>query len=180
MKFSTTYISRLIFLIALTLIIEMVGLPQLFTGPLVNMMLFITAIVLAPSAGFILGVLTPLIAALRGQLPGFLIPMVPFIMIGNALLVYVFSGIRRLLNRFHNDSNLMLSLAVWLGIVGSSFAKFVWLYFSASLIVPLLLRKPLPEQFIAMMAMPQFVTALIGGLLAVVIVNLLRRRISLN
>ena len=180
MTFDTKNISRLIFLIALTLIIEMLGLPQPITGPLINMMLFITTIVLAPTAGLVLGGLTPLIATLRGQLPGFLIPMVPFIVIGNALLVLVFAGIRRLFNRFHNESNLVLSIPVWLGIVGAAFVKFVWLFYSASIFVPLLLQKSVPEQFITMMAMPQFITALIGGLLAVVILNLLQRRISLN
>lgn len=180
MNFNTQQISRLIFLIALTVIIEMLGLPQPVTGPLVNMMLFITTLVLTPLAGIILGSLTPVIAALRGQLPGFLIPMVPFIIVGNAILVLVFSGIRRLLQRVENKSNIILSLPVWLGILGGSFLKFVWLFYSATLLLPLLIRKPLPETVIAMMAMPQFITALIGGLLAVVILNLLKRRISLN
>ena len=180
MNFNTQQISRLIFLIALTVIIEMLGLPQPVTGPLVNMMLFITTLVLTPLAGIILGSLTPVIAALRGQLPGFLIPMVPFIIVGNAILVLVFSGIRRLLQRVENKSNVLLSLPVGLGILGGSFLNFVWLFYSATLLLPLLIRKPLPEPVIAMMAMPQFITAIVGGLLAVVILNLLKRRISLN
>ena len=69
MKPSTRSLTRFVFLTALTLSIEMMGLPQPFTGPLINMMLIITSLIINPGAGVILGLFTPILAALRGQLP---------------------------------------------------------------------------------------------------------------
>jgi hypothetical protein len=172
----TQYITRLMFFIALTLVIELVGLPQPFTGPLVNAMLILTTLVLQPAAGVILGVLTPTVALLRGQLPPGLLPMVPFIMTANALLVLSFAVIRNLLKPFFHAKPILFSVNAWLALAGAAFLKFVWLYFSAKLVLPLLLGSMLPKPFIVMMALPQFLTALAGGALALVIYTLLQQR----
>ncbi len=175
MMSKTNSITRLIILISLTLSFEMLGLPQPITGPLVNLMLILTTLVLNPLAGVILGSVSPLVAVIRGQLPPILLPMVPFIIIGNALFVLVFGLIRKLLSFSpHHDSSPLKSIGNWLGLFFGATIKFLWLYASASFVVPLILGKQLPATFIAMMAIPQFITAIIGGIFALFIFSMLR------
>lgn len=154
----------------------MIGLPQPVTGPLVNMMLILTSLLLNIMGGTILGCVTPIAAVIRGQLPPFLIPMVPFIIIGNALLVTVFGYVSSILKfgKLYNP-NPFYSIANWTGLITGSFVKFIWLYISATIILPVLLHKELPAEAIALMAAPQFITALIGGIFALLIANMLKR-----
>ncbi|MBN1480181.1 ECF transporter S component [candidate division KSB1 bacterium] len=176
MTLSTKSTSRLIFLIALTLIFEMLGLPQPVTGPLVNMMLILTTLVISTLAGVSLGFITPVVAAVRGQLPGFLLPMIPFIIVSNALLVILFSFIRRLLATWLRDDNLLLSFPAWLGLFVGAFVKFLVLYHSARILLPMLISKNVPEAFIAMMSLPQLLSAIFGGALALFIFRMLSSR----
>ncbi len=173
----TLFLARLVALTALTLSIELIGLPQPVTGPLVNLMLFLTIMVLNPVSAIALGCITPLVAVIRGQLPAILLPMVPFIIIGNALLVFAFSFTQRALNGvFHHPVSQTKSIPHWLGIIAGSTGKFLWLYVSAGLVLPLVFGKTLPANFVAMMALPQWVTALIGGILATLVYAMLSVR----
>ncbi len=172
----TNYITRLVILISLTLIIEMIGLPQPVTGPLVNMMLLLTSLLLNITGGVIMGCVTPLAAVIRGQLPPFLLPMVPFIMLGNVLLVVIFGFFKSILKyQKLTHSNPFYSFSDWTGLIFGAFIKFVWLYFSATIILPVLLHKELPAEAIALMTTPQLVTALTGGAFALFVANLLKR-----
>jgi hypothetical protein len=164
--------TRLVLLTSLTVAIEMLGLPQPFTGPLINMMLLLTTLVLGPVSGAILGVITPLVAVLRGQLPAILLPMVPFIMLANAILVFTF-GLIRMFTK--NGFRPIRSISFWLGLVFGALLKFLFLYISVLILVPLLLGRTFPQPIIAAMAMPQFVTAMIGGILAMVIFDMMQR-----
>ena len=170
----TNYITRLVLLISLTLAITLAGLPQPVTGPLVNTMLLLTTMLLDMTGGIILGLITPGTAAIRGQLPPILAPMVPFIMLGNVIIVVVFAVIVKSLKstRLHKDQPL-ISPAHWIALVPASVAKTLWLYYSVKLILPMVFGKQLPEAFIAMMAIPQLVTALIGGALAFFLAGIL-------
>ncbi len=85
------WLVRTALLFALTLVIQMLGLPQFFTGPLVNAFLLLAALLNGIWSGVIIGLFTPWIAFARGILAPPLGPMIPFIMAGNAILVIVFS-----------------------------------------------------------------------------------------
>ncbi len=173
----TVFLARLVVLTSLTLSCELVGLPQPVTGPLVNLMLFLTTMVLNPISAMALGCVTPLVAVIRGQLPAVLLTMVPFIVIGNALLVLSFSFTKHALEGvFRPRVPQTKSIPHWLGIIAGSTAKFLWLYASASFVLPVAFGKKLPAEFIAMMTLPQLVTALIGGVLAMLIYAMLLQR----
>ncbi|MBN2412284.1 ECF transporter S component [candidate division KSB1 bacterium] len=172
----TNYITRLVILISLTLIIEMIGLPQPVTGPLVNMMLILTSLLLNITGGVIMGCITPLAAVIRGQLPPFLLPMVPFVVIGNVLLVVAFGFFKNILKyQKLTHTNPFYSVADWTGLICGAFIKFIWLYFSATIILPVMLHKNLPGEAIALMTTPQLVTALTGGAFALFMASLLKR-----
>ena len=165
----TQYLTRLVFLISLTLVLEMAGLPQPFTGPLINMMLFLTAMILGWAGGFTLGCITPILAAMRGQLPAILLPFLPFIIIGNALLVVVYFYSQ---NKTKTPAQLK-SIRHWILILFASFIKFLWLFFSAKFVLPIVFGKNLPPAFITMMSLPQLFTALLGGILSTLLYQFL-------
>lgn len=158
---------------AVTLAGEMMGLPQVFTGPFVNMMLLLTTLFLGSLAGVTLGVITPMVALLRGQLPPALIPMVPFIAVGNAVLVLFFSWVCR---KDSKDSILLVKVRCWAGIIFGAIAKFLWLTTSVCFVLPAVLGIKLPDAVVAMMVMPQLFTALVGGVLALAIFKVLQKR----
>jgi hypothetical protein len=166
----TQYIARLVIFISLTIALEHLGLPQPITGPIVNLMLILTTLILNWFGGIILGCFTPVVAVLRGQLPAILIPMVPFIILGNAILVSTFSLVRACSAKRGASP---LSAAYWTGIVIAAALKCSFLYVAARLILPVIVGRELPAQYLAMMAAPQFFTALLGGSLALLAYRML-------
>lgn len=153
-----TTLTRTAVLLSLALIFQ-VGFNQFAqpaVGPLVNMTLIITAIVVGPISAVIIGCLTPLVAFFLGIMP--LLPIVPFIMIGNILFVLGFSLIK---GRFGK-------LGVWIGIVVAAIAKAGFLAISIRYLVVYFVEK-VPPKLILAFSLPQLYTALIGGTLAIVI-----------
>lgn len=145
-------------LLALTLAIQMIGMPQYATGPLVNTMLYIAATFVGIGGGVAIGVVTPVIAFWRGILPPPLGPMIPFIAIGNAVLVIVFGLLER-----------RGRLAAIVGIVAASVLKFLVLSGAVRFVVQV---KPAIAN---MMQTPQLMTALAGGAIAFVVSEALLR-----
>lgn len=154
-------LARLALVAALALAITNLGLPQAVTGPLVNALLLLTVEGLGVSQAMVVGMLTPMGAALRGILPLPLVVMIPFIALGNATLVGVYGALR------HSHRGM--------GLVCGAVAKFAVLSASVALLQarPLTLAGPggaqpvaIPEAVWDMMRWPQLATALAGGLLA--------------
>lgn len=146
--------------LGLALAIPNLGLPQGITGPLVNALLLGAAVWLGRDQALLLGFVTPLSAALRGVLPLPLWVMIPFIALGNATLVSLYSALRP---RGH-----------WLALALAALAKVALL----SAVVTWLSARPLslaiggaPQAVIlspglaTMMRWPQLATALAGGAL---------------
>ncbi|MBN1560908.1 hypothetical protein JW998_11700 [candidate division KSB1 bacterium] len=152
----------------------MIGLPQLFTGPLVNMMLILTSLVITPAAGALLGAITPVVAVVRGQLPSFLMPMIPFIIVANILFVMIFSLLQ---SRRLRDVNVLTSAAAWLGLLCGALVKFLVLYYTTRFILPIVMGANVSAKLLAMMSLPQFFTAVAGGAFAFLVYNMLRVRL---
>jgi riboflavin transporter len=125
---------------------------QMITGPIVNATLFVAAILLGTQAGILAGLIPSVIALSAGTLPAALAPMVPYIMISNAILVLVFN--------FLKDKN------YWLAVVSSSLLKFLFLAGTSSMVINLIFKKELAQSVAMMMGYPQLLTALAGGVLA--------------
>lgn len=161
--------ARLALAAALALAITNLGLPQAATGPLVNAWLLLTVEALGVSQAIVVGMLTPMGAALRGILPLPLVVMIPFIALGNATLVGVYGTLRR----SHRG----------VALVCGAVAKFTVLYVSVALLRarPLVLAGPggiqpvaIPEALWDMMRWPQLATALAGGMLALGVMGVYR------
>src|SRR5690606_3473154 len=121
---------------------------QPITGPVVNALLFATALWLGPWTAVGVGALTPVVAYGRGILAAPLGPMIPFIAVANALMVVVFHA-------SYKQGRHALAVAA------ASVAKFALLATAVRLLVEV------PQPVAMMMQWPQLMTALAGGYLAV-------------
>ncbi|MFH2028318.1 MAG: hypothetical protein ABIJ08_04230 [Nanoarchaeota archaeon] len=133
-----------------------IGHPQIVVGVLVNSLLISSAlnikgykllpIIIAPALG----------ALSRGMLFGpftiFLLYMIPFIWIGNAILIYSFKWL-----------NLDKRLNYWITLVIGSILKSAFLFAIAFILISL---KILPTVFLTTMGIFQLYTAILGGILA--------------
>jgi hypothetical protein len=70
-------------------------------------------------------------------------------------------------------------LSAWLGLLCGAFVKYLILYSTARLLLPAAIGADIADRFIAIMSLPQFFTAVIGGALAFVIFSMLRVRFRL-
>lgn len=125
---------------------------QFITGPIVNATLLIAVVMLGMRDGLLIGLIPSSIALGVGLLPPVLAPMIPFIIVGNAILVLTFGYLR---NKNY-----------WLGLVSGSILKFAFLFGTSSIVINLLLNQEVAASVAAMMSWPQLVTAIAGGLLA--------------
>ncbi len=148
------WLVRTALLFALTLVIQMLGLPQFFTGPLVNAFLLLAALLNGIWSGVIIGLFTPWIAFARGILAPPLGPMIPFIMAGNAILVIVFSLVAG------KRENLRREIT---GIILGSFLKYLLLSQAVAWVVQV------PPPVAKAMQTPQLFTALAGGAIALIV-----------
>ena len=143
------FITRTGILLAAALVVQMIGLPQPITGPLINAMLYLSALLVGSWSGIIIGICTPIIAFMRGILPAILGPMIPFIALSNGVLVLIFG--------FSIRKNKIL------GIILASLAKYAILAIAVKFIVDV------PDAIAQIMSLPQLFTALAGGAIALLV-----------
>lgn len=141
------FITRTGILLAVALAVQMGGFPQPITGPLINTILYLAALLVGGWSGIIIGICTPVIAFMRGILPAPLGPMIPFIALGNGALVVVFSILKGKNKIF--------------GIIIASLVKYLILFTAVSYIVDV------PDKIAQIMSLPQLFTALSGGVIAI-------------
>jgi len=147
--------ARLVLILGIAVAIPNLGLPQWLTGPLVNALLILTVGWCGVSQAILVGMVTPVGAALRGVLPLPLLAMIPFIALGNAALVATYAALRR--------------FGRWQPLLAAAGIKFVVL----AAAVTLLAARPLsiaiggavqtlaiPQAIATMMTWPQLATAL--------------------
>jgi len=161
--------AKLAVALAAALAITNMGLPQYVTGPLVNALLLLTLEWGGLGQALVVGMVTPMGAALRGILPLPLWVMIPFIAVGNAAFVGGFH-----LLRGRNRAAALVAAAV---------VKFAWLYAAVTALVvwPLqvavggnVATVAIPQALVNMMRWPQLSTALAGGVLAFGVQGLVR------
>lgn len=160
MNTQVRYLTRTALLLALTLVVQLIGFPQPVTGPLVNLCLFVAVFFVGIGGGSFIGLLTPLVAFSRGILPPPLAPMLPFIALGNIALVVVFG----LLKKFNK----------YIAMIVAAVVKFLILAAGVNFFIKV------PGPIAKAMQTPQLINAIIGGILAIIIVQLLRGKVSEN
>ncbi len=125
---------------------------QWITGPLINATLLLATVLVGPTEAVLLGLMPSTMAFLGGLLPLPLAPMLPFIMIGNAIMVMTFHTVR--------PKN------YW-GAVGlAALLKFAFMHGSVVFLLSRMMDGNLTAKLAVMMSWPQLFTAIIGGTIA--------------
>ncbi len=169
MRWEIRFLVRTAILLALTLVIQFAGLPQPFTGPAVNAMLILSTIFVGPFGAIIIGCLTPWLAFLRGIM-GFA-PLIPYIMVANAVYVIAFYLVRQSLKKVvridseeHFSASINGILSGGAGVITGAVLKFLVLSSAVKFFIADV--KPKMAQ---MMQLPQLITALTGGAIALLV-----------
>ncbi|MDD5606683.1 MAG: iron hydrogenase [Candidatus Pacebacteria bacterium] len=136
-------------------------LNQFLAGPIVNAVLFIVTFILGIQAGILVSLFPSLVAISIGLLPIILLPMIPFIILGNIILVLTFS--------YFKDKN------YWLGVIIASFLKFIFLYSISYILINFILEKEISFKIASMMGWPQLFNALMGGIIAYLFLKIIKR-----
>lgn len=161
-------------LLTIAVIIQILGknIPQInqfFVGPTVNAILLLTVYLAGVKWAMLIGVLTPILAFLSGVLATPMWPFIPFIALGNLIYVSIFALLK---NRTNGDI---------IGVILGSTAKFFFLYFSATRLINIIalgIPAPVKEKLAIAMGLPQLITALIGGGVAISLYYMLKKRIK--
>ena len=131
---------------------------QLITGSIVNAVLFISTAYLGITAGILISFIPSLFAGFVGLLPIPILPMIPYIIMANIILVLCFGVFRK--------------KSFWLSAILASLLKFLFLFATSSFIINFFIQKTLPAKIVVMMAWPQLITALSGALIAFIILRI--------
>jgi len=131
---------------------------QWITGPIVNAILILTLLKFGFRNAIILATVPSLMALSGGLLPIVLAPVVPFIMIGNVILILCVDWAY---NNFKDKKK-----GYWTGVIAGASLKFLFLFLSVNIISGLLIQQELAIKVAQMMSWPQLYTALLGGVIA--------------
>lgn len=177
----TKIITRTAVILALAIIFQNLryfigALPysNIIIGSLVNLAIIVATGSVGIISGIVICLVTPIVALYQGQLPHvFLMPVTIF---GNSALAVVFYLFFN--SRFAQPFNYIL------GIVLGATIKWVVMYWLGIEIVLKLFVPNLPPQkaqvITAAFNMPQIFTALIGGVLGILIIKALKRKNSVD
>jgi len=171
------WITRTAALIALLIVFQwglgaLTGSNQYIVGSAVNLVLIISAVVGGLYSGITVAIVSPFLAYFLGVGPQF-IAMIPFIALGNLVLVLIWYFIAK-----NADASTAGYVRISVALVVGAVAKFGVLYFTiVKYAIPHLLT--LPAQKVSVMSLmfswPQLVTAAIGGIIALLIIPTLRK-----
>jgi len=149
------------FLLALALILfaPLIG-NQFITGTIVNASLLMSVILFGFPGAAVLCFVPSIISLFTGLLPWVMAPMVPFIIMGNILLVLIFDLLRK--RNF------------FLGLFPAALLKFSFLFLISNYLIRFFVKEAVASSIAVMMSWPQLVTALLGGVVAYSLYNSLR------
>lgn len=163
----TRSISAFLGLAGLTMLVPFIIHWQWLTGPFINAMLIIILFILGIRSALLMCLIPSLMALAGGLLPAVLAPVVPFIMISNAIYILCIDWIY---NNFKDNAN-----GYWWGVIVGSAIKFSFLLVSVNVVGKTLIKNDLILKVVQMFSWPQLATALIGGMIAWVILKWLKR-----
>jgi len=140
---------------------------QWATGPIVNALLIIALFLVGIRSALVLCLIPSLMALAGGLVPSILAPVIPFIMISNALFVVLVDYFYR----SFKDSD----KGYWAGLVIGASIKFLFLYFSINAISKLIIKQELIIKVAQLFSWPQLATALSGGMIAWIFLKKIKR-----
>jgi len=174
-KQTILWITRTAVFIALLVAAQIVTAPfgnSIITGSIVNLILIISVMISGVSSGVCIAVISPVMAKLVGIGP--LWSLIPFIIIGNAVLVTIW--------HFVGNKVFKGEMASYISaLIIAAVAKFIVLYISiVKIAIPFFLGLPEKQAatISAMFSVPQLITASIGGVIAVMVLPVLKKAVN--
>jgi len=140
---------------------------QWLTGPIINAILILTLFLVGVRSALVVCLIPSSMALAGGLLPAILAPVVPFIMIGNVILVLS-------VDWFYSKNKNKIK-GYWHGVIIGAGLKFAFLFASVNIISRLLIKQELAIKVAQMMSWPQFATAVTGGMVAWILLKWLKR-----
>ncbi|MDR2533048.1 MAG: hypothetical protein LBC82_09440 [Oscillospiraceae bacterium] len=142
---------------------------QFVTGSVINLILIISVMTCGFATGSSVAVLSPGVAFLFGVGPTQFPVIIPFISLGNFVLVLLWFliGNRNIINKY---------ISYITALIAGAAGKFLVLYIGVVQIASLFFILPAP--ILVMMSFPQLITASIGGTIAIIILPVLRRALK--
>lgn len=140
---------------------------QWFTGPIVNAIFIIILFLVGQPYALLACFIPSLMALAGGLLPFILLPMIPFIMLGNVIYV---TAIDYFYNQVINNK-----LAYWLSLGLAAILKFVIIFLSGQIILQFVIKKPLAVAITQLISWSQLATAILGGMIAWLFLKWLKR-----
>ena len=131
---------------------------QWITGPIVNAVLILTLLMFGIRHAVVIATFPSLMALSGGLLPVVLAPVVPFIMLGNMVLILCVDWCY---NNFEDKTK-----GYWSGVILGASLKFLFLFLSVNIISGLLIKQELAIKVAQMMSWSQLYTAILGGVIA--------------
>jgi hypothetical protein len=155
------FITKTGLMLALALMIQIGLAPfaQPVVGPLINMILLLTVVLVGPWGAVVVGTLTPIVAFSVGIVG--LLPIVPVIILGNGIYALSFWAIGQKNRLF--------------GLIVAAILKFLTLAVGVRILAMFFVPN-LPAALIAAFSIPQLYTALIGGFVAILIIHYLPKK----
>lgn len=174
MNNNLTNLTKSALFLAIAIIFQSIGkffpqFSQFFVGPAINAILILTTYICGLWWGVAVGTLTPLLAWLLGQLPPPFGPFIPFIMLGNIIFIILFGISKKYIKK----------AGEYIGIILGAILKYLFLYFSASKLINVFnlnIPEKVAHKLVIAMGVPQLITALIGGAIALIIIKILQNR----
>jgi hypothetical protein len=145
-----------------------VSINPILIGPLITTLIFLTTYISGLSLGILIGILIPVLGILVGVVSGPFIPFVPIMILGNVILVIAF-GILMYRGRTF----------LYTGIALSSFLRYLFMTFSSKYLVNIFnlnLPQKILQQVLMLLSTPQLINALIGGIIAIIIIEIINKR----
>ncbi len=171
-KHRIIWITRTAIFLALLIVIQAVTAPfgiPLITGSLVNLILIVTVMTCGFYSGLVVAVISPIVATLIGIGPMWV--FVPFIALGNFVLILLWYIVSK---RIFKEKLVGSFVALVVGAV----CKFLVLYLSiVQVMIPFFLNLPekKAEVLSATFSLPQLFTALIGGVVAIIVLPIVKK-----
>ncbi len=130
---------------------------QPLAGPLVNAVFFLSLYFLKLRDSLILAAFPSLTALAVGLLPLQAMAIIPYIIFSNFILIVTFNYLR---NKNY-----------FLGVFTASLIKFLFLFLASNVLFTVFFQKQISQKLASMMSIPQFITAIIGGIIAYIILK---------
>ena len=175
MNFDVKKLTRTSLLLALAIVFQTLGraypfASQFMVGPAVNAIFILCLLMNGLGWSLLVAMLTPVLAWSLGQLPAPLGPIVPVIALGNISFILVFNFSRWILRK----QTMLINI---ISVVFASFAKFTLIFLGVKAAMELLNLAPQAVKAATkLMGINQFITALTGGVLAVLLVRIVKAR----